>query len=347
VSDEDPPSEEPEAPEEKDEESSDAPADPASSAPGNPYAAAPTASAASSQNRSVWEDVRPSIWGIIVVLTLVAVQQGAWVSEPAIFGSLMDAVADEARTWEDLLEAMPMWLFVFALNTFAGGAHRIASERVYNRMYARMMDTLAGRSRAERWDKLTTAGRAELGRELVQFFEDRLPAAITDAVSLIGALGALYIYDWRICVTCFTILVPLFFIGRAYDRNVTALTEEMNALRERNAQIFLDASPGGVLTHFTNIGLLKRRIGNWHAANFWALRVALLIVFVVVLWVAIDVDNKSTGDVYAIVTYIWTYVTAIETIPELLENLTAVRDIRDRLQGKKPLPIPGEDGDDE
>jgi ABC-type multidrug transport system fused ATPase/permease subunit len=316
--------------------------------PAPPFAPPQAAPAAGPPpGRSVWQDVRPSIVGIIVVLVLVAIQQGAWVMEPAVFGSLMDAVADEARTWDDLVAAMPFWALVFAVNTFAGGAQRIASERVYGRMYARMMESLSLRAAQEGWDKLQTASRAELGRELVAFFEDRLVMAITDAVSLVGALGALYVYDWRICVTCFTILVPLFFIGRAYDRNVTALTEEMNALRERNAEVFSNPGPGSVLTHFTGIADLKRRIGTWHAVNFWALRGALLIVFVVVLWVAIDVDQKSTGDVYAIVTYIWTYVTAIESIPELLENLTAVRDIRDRLQGKKPLPAPGEGDEDE
>lgn len=269
-----------------------------------------------------------------MVLVLVAVQQGAWLLEPAVFGSLMDAVTDEARTWDDLLGAMPVWALVFSVNTVAGGLRRVASERVYGRMYARLAEGLARRARADHADVAQTAALSELARDFVGFFEDRLPDAIMGALSLVGALGALFTYDWRIGAACLGVLGPLFFVGRAYDRRVSTLTTELHELREQNVQVFASGAPEEVLAHFTRIADLKRRIGGWSAANFGVLRAALLVVFVVVLYVAIDVDALTVGAIYSIVTYLWTFVTAIEDLPELLENLTAVRDITRRLQGR-------------
>lgn len=294
--------------------------------------------------RSLLDDMRPSARGVVVVLVLVAVQQGAWLLEPAVFGSLMDAVTDEARTWDDLLGAMPLWATVFAVNTIAGGLRRAASERVYGRMYARLAEGLARRARQDQIDGKQTAALSELARDFVGFFEDRLPDAIMGAVSLIGALAALFTYDLRIGGACLAVLGPLFFVGRAYDKRVSKLTTDLHELREQNVEIFTAHTPEEVLGHFSRIADLKRAIGTWSAVNFGVLRGALLVVFVVVLYVAIDVDGLTVGAIYSIVTYLWTFVTAIEDLPELLENLTAVRDITKRLQGKggPALPPPTE-----
>jgi ABC-type multidrug transport system fused ATPase/permease subunit len=304
----------------------------------------------SESRRPLIDDMKPSAGGVVIVLLLVALQQGAWVYEPAVFGELMDRVIDEARTPLDLLTAMPLWAIVFLVNTVAGGARRIASERVYGNMYARLAQRLAERARADGTPPTQTAALSELARDFVGFFEDRLPEAITDAVSLIGAMAALFSYDWRIAAACLGVIGPLFFVGRAYDRNVAQLTTELHALREQNVKRFEEGDPQAVLTHFQRVANLKRRIGTWSAGNFGVVRGSLLVVFVVVLYVAIDVDDMTVGRVYSIVTYLWTFVTAIETLPELLENLTAVRDITERLSGRKPLEvsaIPGASDDDE
>jgi ABC-type multidrug transport system fused ATPase/permease subunit len=301
-------------------------------------------SAAPVQRTSLFADLKPSAWGIASVFALVAVQQGAWLCEPAVFGHLMDAVTDEARTWQDLVRAMPLWVGVFFVNTIAGGFRRVASERVYARMYARLAERLARRAAEDHADSKQTAALSELARDFVSFFEDRVPDAIMDSISLLGAIGALFLYDWRIGVACLGVLGPLFFVGRAYDRNVSALTTELHGLREMNVAVFAESSPAEVLAHFSKIGDLKWRIGTWSAVNFGVLRAALLVVFVVVLYVAIDVDDLTVGAIYSIVTYLWTFVTAIEALPELFESLTAIRDITGRLSGPtSALPPPSED----
>lgn len=308
--------------------------DPPLPSPDTPVPAPEESGAGETDRAWIVEDVRASARGIAVVLALVALQQIAWLVEPAVFGTLMDAVTDEARTLADLVDAMPLWVVVFATNTLAGSLRRIASERVYGRMYARVAERLATRAAREKLAPTQTAARAELARDFVGFFEDRLPDAILGAVSLVGALGALFSYDARIGAACLGVLGPLVVIGRAYDRRVSLLTSELHELREQNVEMFASHAPAEVFTHFTKIADLKRRIGTWSALNFGALRAALLVVFVVVLYVAIDVDDLTVGAIYAIVTYLWTFVTAIEDLPELLENLTAVRDITRRLQGK-------------
>jgi hypothetical protein len=62
------------------------------------------------------------------------------------------------------------------------------------------------------------------------------------------------------------------------------------------------------------------------------MRLVLLAVFLVVLWVSIDLDDFSTGQLYAIVAYLWTFVTSSEYLPELLESWTGIQDLTRRLR---------------
>ncbi|MEK6553017.1 MAG: hypothetical protein AABZ54_06170 [Bacteroidota bacterium] len=51
-----------------------------------------------------------------------------------------------------------------------------------------------------------------------------------------------------------------------------------------------------------------------------------------VLYIAIDLDNFSQGNIYSIVAYLWTFVTPVEYIPELLESKTSLQDLSRRIE---------------
>jgi hypothetical protein len=51
-----------------------------------------------------------------------------------------------------------------------------------------------------------------------------------------------------------------------------------------------------------------------------------------VLWVSTALDDFTTGQLYSIVAYLWTFVTSSEYVPELLESWTGIRDLSQRLR---------------
>ena len=77
---------------------------------------------------------------------------------------------------------------------------------------------------------------------------------------------------------------------------------------------------------------LQEKIATWGAANFGIMRFVLLIIFLFVLYIAIDLDNFSQGNIYSIVAYLWTFVTPVEYIPELLESKTSLQDLSRRIE---------------
>ncbi len=65
--------------------------------------------------------------------------------------------------------------------------------------------------------------------------------------------------------------------------------------------------------------------------NFGFIRLILLIIFIFVLYIAIDLDDFTTGSIYSIVAYLWTFVGSIEYIPELLESNASITDLNKRI----------------
>jgi hypothetical protein len=57
-----------------------------------------------------------------------------------------------------------------------------------------------------------------------------------------------------------------------------------------------------------------------------------MIVFVVILFICVDVDKFATGQIYSIVSYLWTFIASTEYLPGLLESLTSLKDLDSRMK---------------
>jgi uncharacterized membrane protein YdfJ with MMPL/SSD domain len=58
--------------------------------------------------------------------------------------------------------------------------------------------------------------------------------------------------------------------------------------------------------------------------------VLLIIIFIAVLFICVDVDKFTTGRIYAIVAYLWTFIASTDYLPELMESLASVKDLNAR-----------------
>ncbi len=75
----------------------------------------------------------------------------------------------------------------------------------------------------------------------------------------------------------------------------------------------------------------EQRIARWSGKNFGIVRIFLLATFLVVLYISIDRDDLTTGNIYSIVSYLWTFVSTTEYLPELLVSITSLKELNSRL----------------
>jgi ABC-type multidrug transport system fused ATPase/permease subunit len=278
--------------------------------------------------------------GIFIALSLVVIEHIAWIIEPAVFGKVIDALIDRASSKGPVLQSLNvaplfLWILVFAVNSGTGVIRRVMDERIYLRIYAELATGIASGGRKKQYTVSKTVALTQLSEQYISFLQYRMPEIIDQVVSIGGAVIALAAFDWRISLACLTIILPLVHVTGVYTQRVSALQKEFHDNYETTFDVFATQSVDDVKAYYSRATALKQRIANWGALNFGVMRGALLVIFIAVLYISIDLDDFSTGAIYSIVAYIWTFITTSEYIPELMESWTSLDDISKRLKGSE------------
>ncbi len=275
--------------------------------------------------------------GITIALGLVIIEHIAWIVEPAVFGKVIDALIERASgqvpNLGSTLFPLFLWIGVFALNSGTGVVRRIVDQKIYLSMFTQLATEIAETGKTKKYRVSKTAALAQLSEQYITFFQYRVPEIVEQTIDIGGAVIALAAFDWRISLTCLTIVLPLILINRIYNKNVSALQKQIHDTVENTYDIFSAQKANEIRDYYTKSASLKQKVAGWGALNFGVMRVILLAIFLVVLYISIDLDNFTTGSIYSIVAYIWTFVTSSEYLPELMESWTSLKDVSQRLKG--------------
>jgi ABC-type multidrug transport system fused ATPase/permease subunit len=275
--------------------------------------------------------------GIIFVLSLILLENIAWIAEPTLFGNLIDAFIEKASA--DSLEAkvlkvlpLLLWIFAYLVNSGSGAIRRRIEANTFQLMYVELVTMIAEKSHSIKMDASKAAARAHLSKEFVVFMQYRLPEIAEQTITIIGAVIAQAFFDWRISAACLLIAFPLLLISNIYSRRVVKLQSQLHDDYEKVYDTFSSYDPEKVKKTFSSMARVQEQIAKWSAANFGIMRLVILVIFLFVLYIAIDLDNFSTGNIYSIVAYLWTFVTSVEYIPELMESAASLKDLSVRIK---------------
>jgi ABC-type multidrug transport system fused ATPase/permease subunit len=273
-------------------------------------------------------------WGVILALTLVGVENIAWIVEPSVFGPVIDALIEVAHgtPFANIIPVLLIWVTVFAVNSGVGAFRRSFDQKIFLNIFARLARRVAELSSQLNLPISQTAARAELSREFVTFLEYRTPEILEQVIAIVGALVGLAWFDVRLTFACLVVLGPLLAITILYSRKVVPLQADLHDAVEETYDVFSTQNPAEIEAYYRRRSVPQQRIANWGALSFGLMRFSLLGIFLAVLYIAIDLDDFSTGNIYSIVAYIWTFVTSSEYLPELMESWASLKDLNDRMR---------------
>jgi ABC-type multidrug transport system fused ATPase/permease subunit len=143
---------------------------------------------------------------------------------------------------------------------------------------------------------------------------------------------ALAFLDLRISLSCLLVAIPLLFINRLYNKKVIHLQKELHDMREDVFETFAKRDSQEIRAYYDAMAGPQKKIANWGAINFGVLRLCLMGIFLLVLYIAVDIDNLSTGQTYSVVAYLWTFITSSEYLPELMESTSSLKEIQARVR---------------
>jgi len=273
--------------------------------------------------------------GISLAICLVIIEHVAWIVEPAVFGKVIDALIErasgQASSHNASLFPLFLWIGVFAINSGTGVIRRIVDQKIYLSMFTQLATEISTVAHEKKFRTSKTAALAQLSEQYITFFQYRVPEIIEQVVQIGGTVIALAVFDWRISITCLTIVFPLLLINKIYTRKVSALQKDVHDTFENTYDVFSSQKTEEIHSYYTKSANIKQKIANWGALNFGVMRFILLFIFLAVLYISIDLDDFTTGSIYSIVAYIWTFITSSEYLPELMESWTSLKDVSNRL----------------
>jgi ABC-type multidrug transport system fused ATPase/permease subunit len=274
---------------------------------------------------------------IIFIFSLTIVENVAWIIEPWIFGSLIDEFILKANGQVFQLppiKFLPLffWILLYAINSGTGTVRRMYEPKIFQNIFADIVTKISRRGSKDNINTSVVAGRAQLSHEYINFLQYRIPELMEQSIAIVGAIIALTIFDWRISAACMLVIIPLGIISQFYNKRVLFLQKDLHDQYENIVDTFVTKKPENIRDIYKSMAKVQTKIGKYNGFNFGFMRLTLLIVFLVVLYISIDLDNFTTGDIYAIVSYLWTFISSSEYLPELMESRSSLKDISSRIK---------------
>jgi len=269
------------------------------------------------------------------VVFFLLLENLTWILEPTYFGKLLDALID--KFYNDDLKMnyvfpLSLWIGIYLLNTLGGALSRFYSGRIYANIYVDVASEVISYSTIKGYPSSRIMVRAELAKEYVTFLKDRLPEVIWQISATFGAITALLFYDYRIAAICFAVIFPIVFIYNGYRKNVIELQKDLHDNREDLYKLFDAKNAGAIRDYYHRLVTPQTRISKWNALDFTVTKLLMMVIFVVVLFICVDVDKFSTGKIYAIVSYLWTFILSTDYLPGLMESVTSLLELNGRLK---------------
>jgi ABC-type multidrug transport system fused ATPase/permease subunit len=279
-------------------------------------------------------------YSIALVLLFVLIENVSFIIEPTFFGKLLDSLIDHFYDHEkvDYVYPLVIWILVYLLNVCGGTVHRLLNGSIYSKMYADIATDVVidSKARGDQFSKMLV--RAELVKEYITFFRERLPEVMWQLSATAGAIIALFFYDYRIALVCLAVTVPIAYINNLNRKNVTRLQKDIHDNQEELFNLIESRDTSKISQFYQNTVSPKTRIARWNAFGYSSGKVLLVIIFIGVLFICVDVDKFSTGKIYSIVAYLWTFIASTDYLPELMESIASVKDLNARFSKDEQVP---------
>jgi hypothetical protein len=269
---------------------------------------------------------------IALILLFVLIENVSFIIEPTFFGKLLDSLIDHFYDHEKVDYILPLiiWIIVYMINVIGGTLHRVFNGSIYSKMYANIATevVLESKCREDQFSKMLV--RAELVKEYIAFFKERLPEVMWQLSATAGAIIALFFYDYRIALVCVAVVIPIGYINNFSRRKVTHLQKDIHDNQEELFHLIESRDTSMITQFYKNTISPKTRIARWNAFGYSSVKILLVVIFIGVLFICVDVDKFTTGRIYSIVAYLWTFIASTDYLPELMESLASMKDLNVR-----------------
>jgi ABC-type multidrug transport system fused ATPase/permease subunit len=249
-----------------------------------------------------------------------------WATGVAINGLL-------EHDWRMTIPIVGAWV----LRSATGLARQMYDTRVYGTIYNAIVEDTILRQRKSGVSATSVAARSAMSREFVTFFEKDVAVLVTSLIGIVGSVAILLWYDLAIGALTASILFPVLLVNRIYMRHSRRYNEGLNNQLETEVQAIEKADPQVLRTHFEQVRCWRVRLSDAEAYNWAFIEILSVVVFVIILFRAAYLPETDAGDIFAILVYVWRFMENIDNVPQIVQQLVRLQDIRKRIEAGASL----------
>ncbi len=276
--------------------------------------------------RSVAETIRPFRWRIAFTYALTVIEDLLELSYPWATGLAINGLL--AQDYRMIAPVMIAWL----LHTAVGCGRQMYDTRLYTQVYNTIVTGTVLRQRRSGIEPTKVAARSAMSREFVTFFEKDMPVVLSAMVSIIGSAAILFYYDLVIGAIATLLFLPVAIINRRYMRRSLVLNEGLNNQLEHEVQVIDAAQEAAVAHHFAEVRAWRVKLSDADAFNWTAIEGLSILVFLLVLLRVAYMPNADVGSIFAIFVYVWRLMEKLDMMPQIVQQLMRLKDIRRRIE---------------
>jgi ABC transporter transmembrane region len=275
---------------------------------------------------SVAAAIRPFRWRIAFTYTLTVIEDLLELSYPWATGLAINGLL--AQDYRMIAPVMIAWLLHIAV----GCGRQMYDTRLYTEIYNTVVIDTVLRQRQSGIEPSKVAARSAMSREFVTFFETDMPVVLSTTISLVGSAAILFYYDLVIGAIAALQFIPVAVLNRSYMRRSLMLNEGLNNQLEHEVHAIDAAQEGAVTRHFAEVRAWRVKLSDAHAFNWTAIEGLSILVFLLVLLRVAHMPGAEFGAIFAIFVYVWRVMEKLDMVPQIVQQLMRLKDIRRRIE---------------
>lgn len=275
---------------------------------------------------SALETLRLYQWRIAFTYTLTLIEDLLELSYPWATGIAINGVL------EGHMEQTAPLIIAWTARSTIGLIRRMYDTRLYTEIYNRIVELTIMRQRRAGIPATRVAARSAMSREFVTFFEKDVATLVTTMVGIFGSLGMLLWYDLIIGAMMAGLFLPVVIVNNSYVRKSYAFNRELNNQLEEEVNAIDSADAKQVKDHFNAVRSWRVKLSDAEAFNWSIIEVLSILLMVGVLVRITYMDEISAGEIFAMIVYVWQFMENLDNVPELLQQLARLHDIRKRIE---------------
>jgi len=238
------------------------------------------------------------------------------------------------RVIDSLLPLTLLWLGQVTI----GLAYQLISARFFAGMYYTLAEkvSLVGMNVQPKQEEIASTSkmnaRIDMVEKVCEALADVVPLILNGFIGVLGSMIFLFFYDTRAGLVALGLVGSISLIQLRFGRKAFSINSDLNNQRESQVYLIQQRKKKAIARHLKTIGHLTVKFKDlqartWTGADIFSLGAVLSVLYI------ITPDSVSNpGSIYAAVTYIITITDSLELAPTLVDELTHLFDVSDRIR---------------